>query len=101
MNVLKTGILLTLSLSVLIACSSTGKHPFPSPGEVAGAKSGDLILKTGTYEFKNIRYNTDFGIIVVPENRNSTDPKFIHLPIPEILCDVNKSSYEYDIRRGD
>jgi len=84
MNVLKPGILLTLSLLVLFSCSSTEKHPFPSPEEVAGAQTGDLILKTGAYEIKKIQYNTDFGIIVVPENRNKTDSKPIHLPIIRI-----------------
>jgi pimeloyl-ACP methyl ester carboxylesterase len=88
MKLLKIGILLTLTLLVLVSCTKTKKDPFPSIEEIAGAKAGDLILKAGTLEKKEKQYKAEFGTLIVPENRNKTDSRLIHLPVVRLLAAV-------------
>jgi pimeloyl-ACP methyl ester carboxylesterase len=69
--VLSSIILFSLNVYLLLAQES----PFPSPEERARLKIGEHVLKPGTFA----NYAADFGIILVPENRNNPDSKTIHL----------------------
>ncbi|MBN2357436.1 alpha/beta hydrolase [candidate division KSB1 bacterium] len=68
-------------LAFLFFLSSTSRlnaqdSPFPNPSELAGKQAGEFILKSGTI-YKN---RADFGLILVPENRNNPQSKLILLP---------------------
>jgi len=50
--------------------------PFPDPKELRGKKAGEIVLKRGTYG----ENKTDFGFILVPENRNNPGARLLRLP---------------------
>jgi len=52
--------------------------PFPEPGRLAGSGVGEIVLKSGTWDGAR----TDFGYVLVPENR--TDPRSRLLELPFI-----------------
>jgi pimeloyl-ACP methyl ester carboxylesterase len=59
--------------------------PEPQPNAVpAGAKAGDLILESGTYETEDGPYSADVGTLVVPENHFDPDSRLIGLPVVRI-----------------
>lgn len=71
MKAFKIGLLVFLITSMSFSCAKKKEMPFPKPEEVAGARPGELIRKTGTYEIKGKTFRADFGTIIVPENRKN------------------------------
>ena len=70
----------TTSLAIalcLIASLHAQPFPYPSDAEMKTAKAGDLVLKSGQLK----AYAADFGMLVVPENRQKKDSRLIHLPV--------------------
>jgi hypothetical protein len=64
------------------------ESPFPGPQERAYLKTGEHVLKPG--KFAN--HKADFGIILVPENRNNPDSKTIDLAFIRIHALEDRSS---------
>lgn len=65
--------------AILVFCAmklNAQDSPFPYPFELESKKAGDFILKSGTI-YKN---KADFGLILVPENRNNPHSRLIPLP---------------------
>jgi len=59
----------------------------PHAGSVsvpAGAKAGDLILKSGSYATEKGSYEADIGTLVVPENRADPSSRLIAVPVIRI-----------------
>jgi len=75
---------LTLSLIILFSLNDSlllaQESPFPGPQERAHLKTGEHVLKPG--KFAN--HKADFGVILVPENRNNPDSKTIDLAFIKI-----------------
>ena len=49
--------------------------PFPRAEDLSGRKPGEAVIKPGTF----LGYEADFGVILVPENRNRQDSRIIRL----------------------
>jgi hypothetical protein len=49
---------------------------------MSGAKAGEVVLKAGTLK----GYAADFGMLVVPENRQKKDSRLIRLPVLRMGC---------------
>ena len=75
-----------LLLIVLVIPVFCQQNPFPSNEEIAEARAGELILKSGIY----LGHKADYGILVVPENRQIKDSRNIHIPIIRILSSSKK-----------
>ncbi|RPH91948.1 MAG: alpha/beta fold hydrolase, partial [Calditrichaeota bacterium] len=75
---MRTTTSLTIVLLTLL-CQSvlSQQNPFPAENELINAKAGDLILKSGAYQDRKAEY----GILVVPENRDKAESRLIHLPV--------------------
>lgn len=58
----------------------------PAVSVPAGAKAGDFTLQPSEYKTKTATYKTDYGIMVVPENRNKPGSRLIALPIVRICA---------------
>jgi len=88
------GAVIKLALSFIFLSSFNAylllaqESPFPSSEERARLKIGEHVLKLG--EFAN--YKADFGIILVPENRNNPDSKTIELAFIRIHALEDRSS---------
>ena len=70
-------------IAVCIALLSAGHlHalPYPAVVDMANAKAGDLVTKTGLLG----DYKADFGTLLVPENRSKENPKLIQLPVVRV-----------------
>jgi len=80
-----------LNLSGIGELSMAADYPYPDEQELAHAKSGDLIMNTGTFTFKGEELSADFGTLVVPENRSKPDSKLIRLPVVRIHATEKKS----------
>jgi len=77
-------VLFSLNDSLLRAQES----PFPSPEERTRLKTGEHVLKPGKFA----SHKADFGIILVPENRNNPDSKTIDLAFIRIHALEDRSS---------
>jgi len=64
------------------------ESPFPSPEERARLKIGEHVLKPGKFA----SHKADFGIILVPENRNNPDSKTVELAFIRIHALEDRSS---------
>lgn len=64
------------------------ESPFPGPQERARLKRGEHVLKPGKFA----SHEADFGIILVPENRNKPDSKTIDLAFIRIHALEDRSS---------
>ena len=64
------------------------ESPFPSPEERTRLKTGEHVLKPGKFA----SHKADFGIILVPENRNNPDSKTIDLAFIRIHALEDRSS---------
>jgi hypothetical protein len=67
--------------ALLSACKAMGKSVMTVP---AGAKAGDLILESCTYEADKTEYVADCGILVVPENWGDHNSLLIALPVTRV-----------------
>lgn len=63
-------------LSAALAAALEEESPFPDPEALAGRGAGEMVLKKGTWGGAE----TDFGFIIVPENRNKADSRLVRLP---------------------
>ena len=63
------------------------------PSAPLDAKAGSLTLKSGTFKTKSASYKADYGILVVPENREKADSRLVELPVIRIHA-VNKNPAE-------
>lgn len=63
-------------LSAALAAALEEESPFPDPEPLAGRGAGEMVLKKGTWGGAE----TDFGFILVPENRNKPDSRLVRLP---------------------
>jgi hypothetical protein len=66
------------------------EYPFHSEQDIAGAQSGEMLIKIGIFQIGEERYDTDYCSMVVPENRNSSDSRLIHLPVVRIRSKNDK-----------
>jgi pimeloyl-ACP methyl ester carboxylesterase len=58
------------------------KHDYPDP--VEPATDNACVFQVGNFKTESSEYRADFGIITVPENRDSANSRLIHLPIIRI-----------------
>jgi pimeloyl-ACP methyl ester carboxylesterase len=58
------------------------KYSFPEPAMPAADTA--FISQPGTFKTKSAEYIADFGTITVPENRNNSGSRLIHLPVIRI-----------------
>jgi pimeloyl-ACP methyl ester carboxylesterase len=63
------------------------------PSAPTNAKAGSLTLIHGTFKTNTASYKADYGILVVPENREKADSRLIDLPIVRIHA-VNNNPTE-------
>lgn len=67
---------------LLTACGGKGEVPPTVPER---AQAGEIVgLKPCTYKINNVEYEADCGILVVPENRTTTNSRLIALPITRV-----------------
>lgn len=83
-------VLCVLTSLLAFAWSSAGEKMFPAGGGMAGAGSGNLIWKAGTYRIGKRSVRADIGTIVLPENRSGTNPRLISLPVVRIPARCDK-----------
>ncbi len=50
----------------------------------AGAKAGDIFLKSCPIKISGVKYQADCGTLVVPENRSNPNSRLIALPVKRI-----------------
>lgn len=69
--------ILSYSIILLFSAKSLNAQdtPFPNPLELDGKNAGDIVIKSGTM-YKN---RADFGLILVPENRNNPQSRLTPL----------------------
>jgi pimeloyl-ACP methyl ester carboxylesterase len=71
---------LTLLCYLILALNSNTafaeKWQFPDTSEIKIKKAGEFVIRDGTYD----GHKADWGLILVPENRNDSDSKLICLP---------------------
>ncbi|MGD0339617.1 MAG: alpha/beta hydrolase [Bacteroidota bacterium] len=73
--------LLTILLMVISGCGGSAfTYPEPSTEKVDGA----FVSKAGTVKIESTEYAADFGTIIVSENRNKANSRFINLPVVRI-----------------
>lgn len=76
---------LTVCLIIILlfyGCGGSNAIQYPEPS--SSAKDGSFYSKAGTYEFGEKKYQADYGVISVPENRRNPKSKLIHLPVIRI-----------------
>jgi len=66
----------SILLLFILIHSHAQDSPFPDPQELDGKNAGDFVIKSGTI-YKN---KADFGLILVPENRNDPQSRLLRLP---------------------
>lgn len=69
-------LLSALLLSATKISATEEESPFPDPKDLVGRGAGEIILKKGTWGGAE----TDFGFVLVPENRSDPDSRLIRLP---------------------
>ncbi len=92
MKIFQHWLMIGISLLIFVSCSKMEEGPFPSFEEVTGVQAGDIAWKTGVIDIKNEKYNAEFGIVNVSENREKADSRLIHLPVVRIHATGENSS---------
>jgi pimeloyl-ACP methyl ester carboxylesterase len=83
MNIIKIAEnILTAASACLIAGCGSVKYSFPDPD--TNSREGSYVSRPGTFETKSGKYSADFGTITVPENRDNSASRLIHLPVIRI-----------------
>jgi pimeloyl-ACP methyl ester carboxylesterase len=82
----------TMKIKVILACTMffigtffrlfSQDNPFPMEQELVNARAGDLILKSGSYHERK----AEFGVLIVPENREKPESRLLHLPVIRLLA---------------
>lgn len=84
MSSLKFSVLFVLLLLSPFSQAKMAKDLFPSDQDIAQAKAGEILVKSGRFTIGASQYDADYCTIVVPENRNNSDSRLIHLPVVRI-----------------
>jgi pimeloyl-ACP methyl ester carboxylesterase len=85
------GCMLLICLATLsMRYSLAEEYPFHSEQDIAGAQSGEMLIKTGIFQIGAEQYDADYCTMVVPENRNSSDSRLINLPVVRIRSKNNE-----------
>jgi pimeloyl-ACP methyl ester carboxylesterase len=74
-------IIIITIIFLLIGCGGK-KYDYPDP--VKPEANNAFVSRAGTFKTGSYEYNADFGTITVPENRNSSGTRLIHLPVIRI-----------------
>lgn len=65
------------------------KWQFPDTSEIKIKKAGEFVIRHGTYD----GHKADWGLVLVPENRNDPNSRLICLPFIKHLA-IKKGKYE-------
>jgi len=75
----------------VIGCGcASNRIIYPLPEEPVTA--GNLVTKVGSFKTNSNTYKADFSMITVPENRDSSTSRLIHLPIIRIYSPTKNSN---------
>lgn len=81
---LVAGLIVALTLVAIAALFFLFKSKIDEIQVPTGARSGDYSVKPGVVEIEGVRYQSDTGVLVVPENRAKADSRLIALPVKRI-----------------
>jgi pimeloyl-ACP methyl ester carboxylesterase len=77
-------------IAVFVCGCASNRIVYPLPEYPAVA--GNLVTKVGSFKTNSNTYKADFSTITVPENRDSSTSRLIHLPIIRIYSPQKKSN---------
>lgn len=86
---MKRIIIFAMTTLVFYGCGSSNMIKYPEPSN--SARDGDFYSKSSVYQFGGNKYNADFGVITVYENRRNAKSRLIHLPVIQIHALTEKS----------
>ncbi len=76
-----TALLLIPMLLLESGCGKGGNH-YPLPP--VDAKAGSIVTQSGPFEIGSEKYDADYGTVTVPENRDKSTSRLIHIPFLRI-----------------
>ncbi|MEW6506109.1 MAG: alpha/beta hydrolase [Bacteroidota bacterium] len=85
---MKWTIIFVVTTVLFYGCGSGNMIKYPEPSN--SKRDGDFYSKSNVYKSSKNKYNADYGVITVPENRRDAKSRLIHLPVIRIHAITEK-----------